>query len=551
MNKLIKLIIVLLKNSSQIQVSKSKLVNNLFIGFLLLCLVPFGISLNQLTKYLYTMLEPLDQQGVLIAYALVGVGMMIFFFGIFYVLGTFYYAKDIELLLHMPFSPYQIIGAKLVTVIVFEYIITAFLFIPIVLTYGYLSHVGLAFYIYCILLFMLIPILPLVIGGIFVMLIMAFTSFGKRKEFMTFAGTMLVLVVALGFNFVIQIFSFSNPSEEDLVMLVLQGENTLANLIAQLFPGMKFASNALIHWNQFGGLTNLLIFIILTIASIALFLFIGEKLYFKGVVGITETSSKREKISDGDWNKNKASSSVLLSYMNREFKVLMRSPIFFMNNILVSVLLPVIFIGMFIFIPSGDKELEQIMNLIMSSDLLAQKIAVFFGIGAFFASLNGITATGISREGSGAYVMKYLPTPLMTQVGAKIILCILAGAFGTLVFGLGTVYLGLQLSTVILAIVISLNGIILVALTGIMIDLTRPKLVWDNEQQAVKQNLNTILNLLVGSVLAFGLGFIVFKFNLSLLATLILYIGVIGVVNISLYKLLKTKTLKAFMLKDL
>lgn len=144
MNKLIKLIVVLLKNSSSITVSKSKVVNNLFVGFLIVCLIPFAVSLNQMTKYLYEILEPLDQQGVLIAYALVGVGM-IFFFGIFYVLGTFYYAKDIELLLHMPFSPYQIIGAKLVTVVVYEYIVTAFMYLPVVLTFGYLSQAGLVF----------------------------------------------------------------------------------------------------------------------------------------------------------------------------------------------------------------------------------------------------------------------------------------------------------------------------------------------------------------------------------------------------------------------
>lgn len=551
MNKLIKLIKVLLKNSGQIQVSKSKLLNNLFIGFILLCLLPFGYSLNQMTIYLYEVLEPLDQQGVLVAYALVAVGMMIFFFGIFYVLGTFYYAKDIEMLLHMPFSPYQIIGAKLVTVIIYEYIVTAFVFIPVVLTYGVMSHAGIIFYLYSVIIFVLIPVIPLVIGGIFVMIIMAFTSFGKRKEFMTFAGTMLVLTVALGFNVIIQTFAYSNPSEDDMIMIVLQGENTLANVIAQLFPGMEFASNTLIRWNELGGFLNLLIFIVITVIAVGVFLFVGEKLYFKGVIGITESGSKREAISDDDWNKNKANKNVLISYVIREFKVLLRSPIFFMNNLLISVLIPVIFIGMFIFVPEGDKDVEALMNLIMSSDLLAQKIAVFFGLGVMFGSMNGITATGISREGSGAYIMKYLPTPILTQVGAKIVLCILVGVFGMVVFAGGTIYLGLGVAEVLFGLLISVNGIILTALTGMIVDLMRPKLVWDNEQQAVKQNLNTMINLVIGGGLGFGLGFVVFKFSLSTMVTLIIYGLIIGVVNVILYRVMVDKSIPRFMSNDL
>ena len=51
----------------------------------------------------------------------------------------------------------------------------------------------------------------------------------------------------------------------------------------------------------------------------------------------------------------------------------------------------------------------------------------------------------------------------------------------------------------ILVMVISLLPLILTNMTGLMLDIVNPKLNWDSEQKAVKQNMNVMYNALVSA----------------------------------------------------
>ena len=78
------------------------------------------------------------------------------------------------------------------------------------------------------------------------------------------------------------------------------------------------------------------------------------------------------------------------------------------------------------------------------------------------------------------------------------------------------------------------------------LDLNFPKLHWDNEQKAVKQNLNVMV-MILGAVVLSGLILIgVIKLELGLELALGVIIGFAGLLNWFLYRYLVTRGVQLF-----
>jgi ABC-2 type transport system permease protein len=74
-----------------------------------------------------------------------------------------------------------------------------------------------------------------------------------------------------------------------------------------------------------------------------------------------------------------------------------------------------------------------------------------------------------------------------------------------------------------------------------MIDLWLPKLVWDNEQKAVKQNMNGLFNMLVSIAFAAALFFLVNWIGLGLWAAAFALLVAVIVADLLLVRLLRAK----------
>jgi len=81
---------------------------------------------------------------------------------------------------------------------------------------------------------------------------------------------------------------------------------------------------------------------------------------------------------------------------------------------------------------------------------------------------------------------------------------------------------------------------------GIIIDLYNPKLHWDNEQKAVKNNLNLLLSMVI--CIAFGglTAFAMIKLNLNLIQVVVSLVAVYGLLDSLLYLFLKKIGSKIF-----
>ena len=119
----------------------------------------------------------------------------------------------------------------------------------------------------------------------------------------------------------------------------------------------------------------------------------------------------------------------------------------------------------------------------------------------------------------------------------------LVSVLSMIIFGILVLKISIWLSLLILAVV--WLPVLYTSLTGLLIDLYNPKLDWDSEQKAVKQNINVLYNMLAAFVPAIGSA-AVFIFSLSLPAALIILTLEYVLLCLLLGKLLFTKGVERF-----
>ena len=61
------------------------------------------------------------------------------------------------------------------------------------------------------------------------------------------------------------------------------------------------------------GVTNLLVFALLSFVAFVLFYYVGERIYFKGVMGVSEAAAKRKKLTKDELHRNTTKNSWVTS----------------------------------------------------------------------------------------------------------------------------------------------------------------------------------------------------------------------------------------------
>jgi len=547
MSKFIALTKVLLRagTGSSSNKKNKKQVKGILLGLLLLiAFTPIAIEFGKFLSVAYDGLEGIGQEAVILAFGLSVVCVVIFFFGIFYAMGIFYFSMDVENLLPLPFKPWHIMGAKFAVVLIYEYLTELIFFMPTLIAYGMKSSAGVLYYTYGVVIFLLLPIVPLVLASIINMVIMRFTNIAKNKDRFRLIGGIIAMCSGIGLNIYVQRFT-QDINQSQITEMFAEGNNSLVALVTKIFPSTNIAVNSLINSVNSQGFINLILFIIITVAALILFILLGEALYFKGVMGVSETTSKRKVLSNQELTKNTTQNSSLKVYLLKELKLLFRTPVYFMNCVLMNFLWP-IFILVPLFVQKGDTgQIGEITKLLKQGNGTGIAIAIFFCFIVFASCSNGISCTSISREGENLFILKYIPMKYKEQLMAKVLSAVVLGMVGMVMISiLGVALLKMPLDLVLLMIIVGTLGILFTSYIGIFIDLNFPKLHWDTEQRAVKQNLNVLLSMAICLAIAGVTVFIILKFKLTKWAVVALIVAVYATLDVVLYYLLGTKGAK-------
>lgn len=496
MHKYLSLTRVLLKNSlGMMSDGKSrKALNTVLYIVLAICMIPLSFTLYMMFDAAMTQLLPLQQEGAVLALGFHISSLVTFLFSIFLIPSIFYFSKDSETLLALPLPPQTILSAKFSVCLVYEYAFTLIVCVLLFLAYANHAQISIVYILFAILLFMSLPIYPLVLSSIITMLLMRFVPFFKNRDRFNMIAGILSIVFAFTFSFLMNSSTMTNDPNALITMLV-QGHNSMISLFSRIFPAIPFAANAVID----GDAVSLVIYLLITAAALGVLVLLGRWLYFKGAIGFSETKSSRKALSAKDYSRVLRHSKVR-TYLIKEMRLLIRTPVYALNCIGMCLLMPIMLLVIFL-TTDTDTLLQQFPDITPYLDgKLPYAILAGMAIGFLFSNLNLISATAISREGTNLSFMKYIPMTLKEQLHAKVLSGILMSVVSMLLTMLCIYYLLpiFPLFWYLLAAASSLITIVLGNYASLALDILHPKLVWEQEAAAVKQNMSGIVSMLAG-----------------------------------------------------
>ena len=517
----------------------------LFVGApMLLMGIGMGVSFNEIGKTLEGVNVVLEGFKSFLPL----MSIMILLFSIFGIISTFFLSSDMETLLALPFKPKEIIIAKFINSLTSVYLIEIMMFLPILIGIGLGASLNILYYFNILLVTIFLPMVPLAIFGILLTSLMRYTALNRVKDKIQYVIMLFVIVGAVAIE--IGSTSMGEGSMDDMANLIVNQSNALSYVMFFTLP----ASIALGTENILLSIGCMLIFIIMSIGFVILFGLIGEKIYIKGVLGKPQLKIKNKKEEKVELKEEKKT-SIFKELVKNEWRTINRSPIFNMNLVLPVFLMPII-LGVSMF--AGFSEVDEVGTL--TEFINGFKEIIDFGVGnvlvftvailSFFTSMSMSSSTAISRDGRNAYFNKIIPVEPMTIINAKVVLGIILGFVPCLLITI--ILLALGLMNVLDFVLINIPLFLFIVVTnyiGIYIDLRRPKLEWENETVAVKQNTNTMIYLfldwaLTMIIVAFGVILIFIRIP-AFVASLILSLIFLGLYVI-IYRLMKNKGLEIF-----
>ena len=496
MRKYLSLTRVLLKNSmGMMSDGKSKKALNVFIyGVLAVCMIPLGFTLYMMFNTAMAQLQPLQQEGAVLALGFHISSLVTFLFSIFLIPSIFYFSKDSETLLALPLPPQTILSAKFSVCLVYEYAFTLIVCVPLYIAYANNAAIGIPYILLALVIFITLPIYPLVLSSIITMLLMRFVPFFKNRDRFNMIAGILSIILAFGFSFAMN----SGTIAEDpnaLISMLTQGNNSMISLFSKIFPAIPFAAEALISSDAL----QLVYYILITCAALAVLVILGKWLYFKGAICFSETKSSRKELSAKDFARVSRHSKVR-TYLIKELRLLIRTPVYAINCIGMCILMPIMLLVIFI-TADADVLLQQLPDITPYLDgMLPYAVLAGMASGFLFSNLNMISSTAISREGTNISFMKYIPMSLKQQLQAKVLSGILMSVISMLLTMVCVYFLLpiFPLTWYFAAAAASLITIVLGNYASLALDILHPKLVWEQEAAAVKQNMSGIVSMLAG-----------------------------------------------------
>lgn len=484
-----------LKNALAETFGKSKINPWLIALGIVACIGLISMPFAFIVGGLYEPFAAMGQEGYLVSMLLFLGATITFVLGINTIMNNFYFSNDVEQILPLPFKGSQIIFGKFLSVLIDMYMYAGFLVLPLI-AYGIASKSGVAYYIYAFVALLITPILPMILASIICMFLMRFTSLSKHKDaFRMFCGTlMLVLVVA--FNIFTQ--SRTNDSQDSMVALMSSGNNSLMDSATSILITSKFASYGLLYSNEIKGLLFILAALLISIAAFGIYYIVGGNLYYKGIVGSSETYSKKENIFKGkDADKIAKKSSPVKALVMRDIKVIFRTPQFFINCIAMLFYMPAV-MGMGLF--TRGSNLGELLS--KSTDNYGFVLIAAFGFAALAISVGGAASTAVSREGKDFMVSRYIPISANEQLKSKIISSLLINEIGAVLVIGSMIALGVPLTLIIVGAIVAIGSIFAISLIELYLDFRSPRLEWETERAMFKKNFLPLIMLLVVMLIA-------------------------------------------------
>ncbi|MHB1457957.1 MAG: ABC-2 family transporter permease [Armatimonadota bacterium] len=470
----------------------------LFAGLLVLALSPsyslIITMLNHAFRFLYDNNLPLNDMLLTGIYSLTQILTLLL--GIPIVYSTLVQKNDLSILLPLPYKPAQILIAKLSSVYIFELIACLLLFLPAFIMNIIYFHPGIMTILNGIVSLLLLPMIPLVICTLLALAIVNIPFIGKSKWLWTILIMSAVIGVSTSFT-MLTANSAIQTGVVDFVKIKMEQMNQSARYIPGSIFGMKALaiSGLPALWNQ---ILNLAV----TGAYLLALFFAGRWLYlgpiFRGDAVVSRNGHKQEKTLER---------SFIAAYIRKEMATTFKDPSVAMNAVGGYISLPIVLIMWTIMKVQSKGKIDivgEFTKTLQNPGIRENLPIMIAGIAIFLALLSvgsSLFSACYSKDGKRLWIEKTIPVhPFEIMKGKLYMGLIVVSSLNMIAVVMATYIMKLSLWQSVYVFVLSEIVIVYNSLIGLMVDCTRPKLEWKEIIQAVKQNMNVILSMLISTI---------------------------------------------------
>src|SRR5659263_111927 len=154
-------------------------------GYSFICYKLFGVT------------KLINHPEIIISFAYVASQVITLIFGLFFILGIIFFAKDSEFLSSLPLPQWQVFSSKFLLVYTNEIILTLVITAPPVIIYGIGTGVGVLFYLKAFLILLFLPCIPLAIASLLSMLLMGAVSRTKHRDAISIVAGLFFIIAML------------------------------------------------------------------------------------------------------------------------------------------------------------------------------------------------------------------------------------------------------------------------------------------------------------------------------------------------------------------
>lgn len=407
---------------------------------------------------------------------------------------TFFFSKDLPVLLPLPVKPWVLVAAK--GSVVLASAVPWYLGIVLPLMLAGLIHQGLNGF--QVLLFLLVSLL-IVLGIFFIMgaltiLAMSFLPFFANKDRFNLIIGLITLLGAVGLSVGSQIFTEHTMESTNAVANMLSQNGAFLQSVSGFLFQVPFAAQAV-----FGSWLDLLITLVLTVLFAAVFAALASKVYLRSA-----SSSLASAASKGKKKLQFKKASAFSALVKTDWRIILKTPAYLTNMVISPFLMPLVFTAMAFFLPS----FTEMRTLLLSLDL--EHHAAEFGLSLpvrsmiagmlctfFFGDMNFVCPTAISRLGeAGLAQIKAMPIETRTFLNAKLVLGIAFTIVDSLAMTIPVLYItGLSPIWILPYLAGSIPAALLTNTADLALDIVHPKLVWDDENSSIKNNYNSVIEM--------------------------------------------------------
>ncbi|MBR3281095.1 MAG: hypothetical protein IKI57_04580 [Clostridia bacterium] len=498
--------------------SLSKLLIPIMLGALIM------FSIGSMFLPLAIEFQKTESTYIILSFSTILPVLLAFMEGIYKSQSILFEAKDTELLFSLPISKRLILLTRIIKLYSFQFLYSLLFFVPGIVVYALHEKTDAYFYVITVIMALLLPIIPTIIGCIIGFIVKKVSSKFKARKLVE-----IVLMVSL-----LSIIMLLSMNSKGTYESLITNSSNINNIIKTYY----YPIGAYVDLIKEFDLLKFLTWVLVSAIPFVLFVLIAGKIYF-GLVSKSKENIKKTAKQSGEYNNLRfKQNNKMIALIKKEFSRYFSSTVYVINTIFGLVLLTIATIALSlnfegaINFMANDISREEISTL----NVLAPKVYLVIVMAMSF--MTSITSSAISIEGKTFNISKSLPVATEKLLFAKILMSNLITIPVIIICDIiFCISVNVGIIDIVAIAVTSFVAPSIAAIFGLLVNLKFPKMDASSDTEIVKQSMSSMISVFSGIILAViffvitfiiaGFGDVAILFEMALLCMLLLILWLI------------------------